>query len=78
MAETYYKQCTLTNQANMQTQIAWIPEKFAELGRRLILGKREPGAPQWQVMMVSDMRLEGSYLADHERDYKTQRQASDI
>lgn len=76
MASVYYKQCTMC--IDRTYQIAWIPEKFAEVGRRIILGKREPEAPVWTVTHVSDMRIEGSYILAHERDYKTQREASDI
>lgn len=76
MAETYYRQCEMRSQQTVQT--AWIPEKFAEVGRVLILGKRTPDAPRWTVTVAGDMRLPGSYLTEHERDYKTQRQASDI
>lgn len=76
MSETYYKQCEM--RSGDVVQIAWIPERFAEVGRQIILGKRTPDAPRWTVTVVADMRLAGSYLAEHERDYKTQRQASDI
>lgn len=78
--ETHYKHCTMRRPASNGTlvEIAWIPEKFAEVGRKIILGKKTPGAPIWEVSQVSDLRLPESYLLDHERDYKTQRQASDI
>lgn len=73
---TYFRQCEMRSQQTVQ--VAWIPEKFAEIGRVLIFGKRTPDAPRWTVTTVSNMRLEESYLVAHERDYKTQRQASDV
>lgn len=76
MSSPFYRQCAMKSQGTHQ--VAWIPEKFAEVGRVLILGKRTPDAPRWEVTIVGDMRLEESYLVAHERDYKTQRQASDI
>lgn len=73
---TYYRQCAMKREGVQQ--VAWIPEKFAEVGRVLILGKRTPDAPRWEVTVVGDLRLGESYLLAHERDYKTQREASDI
>ena len=74
---TYYKQCELS--CGNTKQIAWIPEKFAIVDKLLILGKRTPdNTDRWTVSLVADIQLSESYLVEHERDFKTQRQASDI
>lgn len=60
---------------------AWIPEKLAVVGKTVYFGKKEEEPEPdllWTVASVSDGRVSEEYLAEHERDYKTQRQASDI
>lgn len=74
----YYRQCTMRRK-NRGEYVAWIPEKFAEVGRWLEL-KMKDGRWQnhWQVIYVGSSKREESYLVAHERDYLNQRKASDI
>jgi hypothetical protein len=64
---------------NGLTETAFIPENLAVVGKKIYFGKKTK-TPEalWEVVSVSDQRLPESYLRTHERDYKTQRQASDI
>jgi hypothetical protein len=60
-------------------ETAWLPEKLAVLGKKVYFGNKTKEPEQlWEIVSVSDNRLPESYLKEHERDYKTQRQASDI
>jgi hypothetical protein len=72
MSEVYYRQCILKRGSEGQT--AWIPEKFSKGGAYLQIS----GEDGWRVERVGEIRREGSYLAEHERNHLTQRQASDI
>lgn len=67
-----YRQCVL--QRGTEGDVAWIPEIHAKPGKFLRIGD-ENG---WQVKEVGSFRREESYLLEHERDYLTQRRASDI
>ena len=81
MSETYYKHCTYkmpTATGNMM-ETAWIPESLAVMGKKIYFGKKNKTPVElWEVVSVSDNRLPESYLREHERDYKSQREASDI
>lgn len=81
MSETHYRQCTY-KAPNGLTEIAWIPEKLAVVGKKIYFGsKTKTPETLWEVVSVSEGphgRLPESYLRAHERDYKTQREASDI
>ena len=68
---TTYTQCLLKR--GKSTQTSWIPGKFAHIGKFVKL-KDEDG---WKVCEVFSTESE-EYLLKHERDYKTQRLASDI
>lgn len=82
MAEVFYKQCTMNRfneNDNLIVHTAWIPEKFAEVGRVIYFGKKTKDPDElWTVVSVPKSRKSEKYLIAHERDYKTQRQASDI
>ena len=81
MSETYYKQCTYrqTGSLNYLMETAWLPEKLAVVGKKIYFGKKtQEEKTLWEIVSVSDSRLPESYLVNHERDYKTQRLASDI
>lgn len=56
----------------------WIPEQYAHLNNYIKL-KKDDGTWEdgWKVIEVGT-RLSEEYVLDHERDYKTQRKASDI
>lgn len=79
---TYYKQCTLVCQKSEDektTQVAWIPEEFAVVGSKVYFGKKRKNPDEiWTVDSASDQRITGEYLGERERDYLTQRAASDI
>lgn len=81
MKNTWYKQCGFTTPTDtgLLTEIAWIPENLAIVGKKIYFGNKS-NTPDtlWTVVSVSDHRMSGKYLQEHERDYKTQRQASDI
>ena len=77
----YYRQCTYqTDTENGYTQgVAWLPEKYAVVGKRIYFGKKTKNPDRiWTVVSVGDNRKSEDYVMRHERDYKTQRQASDI
>lgn len=77
MAQVFYKQCTLKK--GTSGEVAWIPEKFAVLDKYLLIDSKEPGDQNgWQVTAVGTNRVDGAYLKEHERNYLTQREASDI
>lgn len=73
------KHCLLT-QAGFVNQLAWLPEEYAVKGRVLDLKDRETKewSRGWVVGTVYEPILDYDYIRDHERDYKTQREASDI
>jgi len=79
---TYYKHCTykLPTSTGELMETAYLPEKLAVVGKKIYFGKKTQTTTKelWEVVSVSDLRLPESYLLDHERDYKTQREASDI
>ena len=77
----FYKQCRFASptENGVMGHIAWVPEKFAELGRVVYFGKKRSNPDRyWKVTQVSNHRVPEDYLIRHERDWKTQRQASDI
>jgi len=79
----WYKQCTFNQPTEQGHRVhtAWIPEKLAVVGKKVYFGKKaEKPEPEllWTVSSVSDGRVSEEYLIEHERDYTTQRQASDI
>lgn len=53
--------------------MAWIPESFAKVGKFLRVGDSDG----WQVIHAHSRQSE-EYLMRHERDYLTERRASDI
>ncbi len=76
MAQEFYKQCTM--QRGTEGDVAWIPEKFAVEGKYLRIKKDGTEENGWKVVHVATNRVEGAYLKEHERNYLTQREASDI
>ena len=82
MSETYYRHCTYSlhqTAGGILMETAWLPEKLAVMGKKIYFGKK-PQIPTklWEIVSVGDHRLPESYVLDHQRDYKTQREASDI
>ena len=79
--QEFYKQCTFNTPTDggMTTSIAWIPEDKAVVGKQIYFGKKSDAPDRiWTVVSAGDQRFTGEYLQAHERDYKTQREASDI
>ena len=76
MAQVFYRQCTLTR--GTEGDVAWIPEQFAVLNKYLRIKKEGVEENGWQVTTVGANRVDGAYLKEHERNYMTQREASDI
>lgn len=75
--QVFYKQCTLTK--GPSSEVAWIPEQFAVQDKYLLIDSKDEGDENgWQVKVVGANRVDGVYLKEHERNYLTQREASDI
>ena len=72
MAKQFYRQCSMVK--GTAGQVAWIPENFAVAGSYVMLGDDDG----WMVESVGPYRQSEEYRREHERDYKTQRSASDI
>ncbi len=79
--DTWYKQCrfeTRTDSGGLKIDTAWIPEKFAKVGKKIYLGdKRADPQPIWTVTHVF-ARKPDSYVVSRQMDYKHQRKVSDI
>lgn len=59
------------------TQISWIPEQFAKLGKFLKLKEGDIWENGWKVAFVGG-RMSRQERIDRGDDYKRQRKASDI
>lgn len=66
-----FKQCILQKCKKKQT--AWLPEKFAHIGKLLKI-KDEDG---WKVIEVGSQQFTEEYVLDRQQDYKHQAEASD-
>ena len=80
--KVYYHQCKMRKSTGTNSSIwdvAWIPEKFAKIGKHIRI-KQENGTwdYDWEVMKVGDTKKEESRLIAGERDYKNQRKMSDV
>jgi hypothetical protein len=76
----YYRQCQFTSptQNGYRQSVAWIPEHLAVVGKMIYFGKKTDKPERlWEVKSVGG-RMSEDYLRERERDYLTQRQASDI
>ena len=71
----FYRQCWLSR--GNSRQMAWIPEKFAVMGRFLKLTEEGVSEDGWQVVGVGT-RLTEEYVRERSEDYKHTRRASDI
>ena len=67
-----YTQCLLVN--GESTEVAWIPSKFASIGKWIEIKKT---GMLWYVMDVW-MQLNKESVESNCNDYRTQRQGSDI
>lgn len=57
--------------------VTWIPSQFARLNNYLKLKVNDAWQDGWQVVSVGGEQPE-TYIRTHERDYLTQREASDV
>ena len=76
-----YKQCVLRSptEGGETVHTAWIPAEYAKEGKTVYFGKKTATPDRlWVVSAVGDPAISGTYLGEHERDYLTQRKASDI
>lgn len=73
------RQCSLRHAKDSRECVAWIPTEHAVLGKLIDL-KRDTHSWDcgWIVAEVYPLVLLTDYVRDHERDYKSQREASDI
>ena len=67
-----YKQCRMTKKSAID--IAWIPEKFAVVGKYLRIGDDNG----WKVESVSSVVQTSEENNERSQDYKRTRRASDI
>ena len=70
----YYVQCRLARGSARQT--AWIPEKFARVGRLVRLTEAGVSENGWQVAGIGT-RLAEDDVRERSRDYLQTRKASD-
>jgi len=78
---TWFKQCTFETpcEGGRTVKTAWVPEQFGVIGKIVYFGKKTDKPDRlWTVISAGSQRKSGEYISDHERDYLTQRQASDI
>jgi len=76
----WYRQCYYESptEDGKTVGVAWIPEHLAVVGKKIYFGKKtDKPVRLWTVTSVGGRKSE-DYLREHERDYKTQRKASDI
>ena len=73
---TYYRQVTVERNEfpAVTTQITWIPEHFAVVGKYLKLHDEDG----WKVTQVSSHRQPEDYVRSHERDYMGHRARTDV
>ena len=78
--DPWYRQCRFETIGDgpKKFDVAWIPEKFAKVGKKIYLGeKRENPEPIWEVKEVYARRPE-SWVVEHQMDHKHQRKMSDV
>jgi hypothetical protein len=74
---SFYRQCELMKGATKQ--VAWVPVAFCKVGTNVeLLNETSQFEKGWKIANVFTLRQDGDYLKEHERDWKTQRKASDL
>lgn len=79
--QIYYRQCQYEcdHSAGKRMGISWLPESLAEVGKTIFFGSKDQKNKKfWTITSVGKERKSETYLKDHERDYLSQREASDI
>lgn len=61
-----------------QTQVAWLPEKFAEVGRILKLKDNDVWEDGWVVSSIGTALVSDEIITERSQDYKNTRKASDV
>lgn len=80
VSEKYYVQCELhkmIDEDRCKTDVAWIPEKYAKIGKVIKLkidGVWEDG---WKVVFLG-AKSPAKEVEDKSRDYLKQRESSDV
>ncbi len=78
--EQWYKQCRFETRTDEGRKVdtAWIPEKFAKVGKKIYIGEKRPNPEEiWKVTHVFSRKPE-SWVVKHQMDHKHQRKMSDI
>jgi hypothetical protein len=77
--DPWYRQCKFkTVEPPIKIDTAWIPEKFAKVGKKVYFGDKRPDPePIWVVIEVYARKPE-SYVVARQMDYKHQRKVSDV
>jgi hypothetical protein len=75
MKKLYYYQCELRKEINngYKTDVAWLPEKYAIIGKYLKINEEDG----WKVIWIG-AKQPANVVEEKERDYLRQRKASDI
>ena len=71
---TYYRQCKMVSGGIVT--YGWIPDRFAILGRTIIM--RDMGPCMWTVVHVGSTRMPQSEVSIQSRDHEHQRRVSDV
>lgn len=74
--EMFFKQCILKK--TNQTQVAWLPEIFAKVGKYVELEINKKWEDGWKIINVAQTRMSGQQVSEQSQEYKHQRKASDI
>lgn len=75
----YYKQCVLRKENTIE--VSWIPEVYAHVNAYVAIRNKKDKSiwdDGWQVITVSQFRMDEEQLNDFSQDYKHQRKMSDI
>ena len=77
MTKNQYKHAVL-KRVNGDTHVAWIPVEHAIPGKYVRLRQAGTWTNGWQVVETYPAIVDGIYLQERERDYKSHRSATDI
>ena len=76
MKNEFHRHCLL-QKGELKTT-AWIPEKFAKVGKYISLKQEKDNWDDgWKVITIGT-RMRTEYMLDRSQDYKQTRKASDI
>jgi len=78
--DSWYRQCRFETKTASGTKVdtAWIPEKFAQVGKRIYIGEKRPNPEEIWVVTAVFARQPESWVVQHQMDHKHQRKMSDI